>query len=88
MIRNKRTLYKMYRDAKKEHPHKIVLIGNQNWYESFGVDALDLHKYLGLVITWRKDGENEMPMAGFPKEKAVENLQILIKECNQKVVIL
>ncbi|MCC6722804.1 MAG: DNA mismatch repair protein MutS [Bacteroidia bacterium] len=58
---------KQYNSVKQKHPGAIVLFRVGDFYETFGEDAINTSKILGITLTRRNNGKSgEIELAGFP----------------------
>ncbi len=55
-----------YHEIKAKHPDAILLFRVGDFYETFGEDAIKTAKTLGIVLTSRNNGGNDLELAGFP----------------------
>ena len=56
-----------YNTIKAKHPDAVLLFRVGDFYETFGDDAVECSKILGIVLTKRGGGQPaETPLAGFP----------------------
>ncbi|MBK9491914.1 MAG: DNA mismatch repair protein MutS [Haliscomenobacter sp.] len=58
-------LMEQYNKVKK-YPDAILLFRVGDFYETFGTDAVTTSKVLGIVLTSRNNGGNDVELAGFP----------------------
>lgn len=58
-------LMKQYNSLKAQYPDTILLFRVGDFYETFGQDAIDTSKLLGIVLT-KRGGGDENELAGFP----------------------
>jgi len=59
-------LMKQYNSIKAKHPDAILLFRVGDFYETFSDDALKASKVLGIVCTFRNNGNVPVELAGFP----------------------
>jgi DNA mismatch repair protein MutS len=60
-------LMRQYFAIKKQHPGTILLFRMGDFYETFGDDAREAHKVLGITLTKRSNGAaSDVALAGFP----------------------
>ncbi|HRQ29927.1 MAG TPA: DNA mismatch repair protein MutS [Saprospiraceae bacterium] len=59
-------LMKQYHQVKAKHPDAILLFRVGDFYETFGEDAIKTAKALGIILTSRNNGGNDVELAGFP----------------------
>lgn len=59
-------LMKQYHQVKSKHPDAILLFRVGDFYETFGEDAIRTAKALGIILTSRNNGGNDVELAGFP----------------------
>lgn len=55
-----------YFKVKSKHPDAILLFRVGDFYETFGEDAIKASKALGIILTSRNNGGNDVELAGFP----------------------
>jgi DNA mismatch repair protein MutS len=55
-----------YMQMKAKYPDAILLFRVGDFYETFGEDAVKTSKALGIVLTSRNNGGNDVELAGFP----------------------
>lgn len=72
------TIQKQYASLKEECPDSILLFRVGDFYEAFFADAEVCAKTLGLTLTTRRQGDERMPMAGFPCHSLEAYLQKLV----------
>jgi DNA mismatch repair protein MutS len=80
---------RQYKQIKAEYPDTILFFRLGDFYETFNEDAAIIHRELGLTLTHRamgKDDINKMPMAGLPYHALDRYLPKLI-ERGYKVAI-
>jgi DNA mismatch repair protein MutS len=59
-------LMKQYLKIKSQHPDALLLFRVGDFYETFGEDAVRTAEALGIVLTHRNNGGNNIELAGFP----------------------
>ena len=59
-------LMKQYNQIKAKHPQALLLFRVGDFYETFGEDAVQAARILGIVLTSRKNGSSDVELAGFP----------------------
>ncbi|MGK0390136.1 MAG: DNA mismatch repair protein MutS [Maribacter sp.] len=59
-------LMQQYFDVKKKYPDAILLFRVGDFYETFGEDAVTASGVLGIVLTKRNNGGEDIALAGFP----------------------
>ncbi|MBP6681455.1 MAG: DNA mismatch repair protein MutS, partial [Saprospiraceae bacterium] len=57
---------KQYLKIKSQHPDALLLFRVGDFYETFGEDAVKTADALGIVLTSRNNGGNNIELAGFP----------------------
>jgi DNA mismatch repair protein MutS len=72
-------LMQQYFRMKQKYPDAIMLYRVGDFYETFGEDAVKTSKALGIVLTARNNGGNDMELAGFPFHALDNYLPKLIK---------
>ena len=55
-----------YFKLKAKHPDAILLYRVGDFYETFAEDAIKVSEILGIVLTKRNNGGNDIELAGFP----------------------
>ena len=55
-----------YYAMKAKHPDAILLYRVGDFYETFAADAIQTSNVLGIVLTKRNNGGNDIELAGFP----------------------
>jgi DNA mismatch repair protein MutS len=59
-------LMRQYYEVKAQHPDALLLFRVGDFYETFGEDAVTSSQILGIVLTSRNNGGNDVELAGFP----------------------
>ena len=59
-------LMKQYMKIKSQHPEALLLFRVGDFYETFGEDAVRASEALGIILTHRNNGGNNIELAGFP----------------------
>ncbi|HUN17903.1 MAG TPA: hypothetical protein PK622_13855, partial [Saprospiraceae bacterium] len=59
-------LMEQYYAMKAKHPDAILLYRVGDFYETFATDAIQTSNVLGIVLTKRNNGGNDIELAGFP----------------------
>lgn len=73
-------LMKQYNQIKGKHPDALLLFRVGDFYETFGQDAVEASKVLGIILTKRKNGAAaEIELAGFPHHSLETYLPKLVK---------
>ncbi|MCI4667639.1 MAG: DNA mismatch repair protein MutS [Bacteroidia bacterium] len=57
---------KQYYAIKAQYPGTVLLFRVGDFYETFGKDAVEVAKILGIVLTHRNNGSADTELAGFP----------------------
>lgn len=57
---------KQYMKIKSQHPEALLLFRVGDFYETFGEDAIKTAEALGIILTQRNNGGNNVELAGFP----------------------
>lgn len=57
---------KQYLKIKSQHPDALLLFRVGDFYETFGEDAVRTSETLGIILTNRNNGGNNVELAGFP----------------------
>jgi len=66
-VKKKETpLMKQYYAIKAQYPGTVLLFRVGDFYETFGKDAVEVAKILGIVLTHRNNGSADTELAGFP----------------------
>jgi DNA mismatch repair protein MutS len=82
-------MHRQYNEIKAQYPDTILFFRLGDFYETFNEDAAIVHRELGLTLTHRamgKDNVNKMPMAGLPYH-AVDRYVPKLIERGYKVAI-
>jgi len=80
-------LMKQYNQFKTKHPGALLLFRVGDFYETFGDDAIQTSKILGIVLTKRSNGAAaDVPLAGFPHH-ALEGYLAKLVRAGQRVAI-
>ncbi len=72
-------LMQQYFQVKSEHPDALLLFRVGDFYETFGEDAIKCSNALGIVLTSRNNGGNDIELAGFPYHSLDLYLPKLVK---------
>lgn len=73
-------LMKQHSDIKKRYPDAILLFRVGDFYETFGEDAVQASKILGITLTKRANGAaSSIELAGFPHHALDTYLHKLVK---------
>ncbi|HUR31717.1 MAG TPA: DNA mismatch repair protein MutS, partial [Saprospiraceae bacterium] len=59
-------LMKQYNAIKAKYPGALLLFRVGDFYETFGEDAIRTAEALGIILTHRNNGGNNIELAGFP----------------------
>jgi DNA mismatch repair ATPase MutS len=59
-------LMQQYYQAKAKYPDALLLFRVGDFYETFGEDAVTTSQVVGIVLTSRNNGGNDVELAGFP----------------------
>ena len=70
---------KQYNDIKSKYPDTILLFRVGDFYETFGEDAVKAANILGIVLTHRNNGGDNIELAGFPHHSLNTYLPKLVK---------
>ena len=79
-------LMQQYNQIKTRYPDAMLLFRVGDFYETFGQDAVDASKILGIVLTNRANGSSRTELAGFPHHSLNTYLPRLVK-AGQRVAI-
>ena len=63
---NQTPLMRQYYQTKAKHPDALLLFRVGDFYETFGEDAITTSRVVGIVLTSRNNGGNDVELAGFP----------------------
>ncbi|WP_173651941.1 DNA mismatch repair protein MutS [Segatella bryantii] len=74
-------MMKQFFSMKAQHPDALLLFRCGDFYETYGDDAIEASKVLGITLTRRNNGGNtgQMEMAGFPHHALDTYLPKLIR---------
>ncbi len=73
-------IQKQWAEMKKKHPDALVLMRVGDFYETFGGDAADISKILGLTLTHKANmGGTKIELAGFPHHALDSYLPKLVR---------
>ena len=74
-------MMKQFFSMKAQHPDALLLFRCVDFYETYGDDAIEASKVLGITLTRRNNGGNtgQMEMAGFPHHALDTYLPKLIR---------
>ena len=70
---------KQYNGIKTKYPDALLLFRVGDFYETFGKDAVKAAKILGIVLTHRNNGGDNVELAGFPHHSLNTYLPKLVK---------
>ena len=59
-------LMRQYYQTKAKYPDALLLFRVGDFYETFGEDAITTSRIVGIVLTSRNNGGNDVELAGFP----------------------
>ena len=59
-------LMQQYNKIKTKYPDALLLFRVGDFYETFGTDAIEASRILGIVLTARNNGGSKLELAGFP----------------------
>ena len=80
-------LMKQYNQIKAKYPQALLLFRVGDFYETFGEDAINASKILGIILTKRKNGAaSHIELAGFPHHSLETYLPKLVR-AGQRVAI-
>jgi DNA mismatch repair protein MutS len=63
---NQTPLMRQYYQTKAKYPDALLLFRVGDFYETFGEDAITTSRVVGIVLTSRNNGGNDVELAGFP----------------------
>ncbi len=72
-------LMKQFYAIKAKHPGAILLFRVGDFYETFGEDAVEAARILGIVLTKRNNGGSDLELAGFPHHSLDTYLPKLVR---------
>jgi DNA mismatch repair protein MutS len=72
-------LMKQYNGIKAKYPDALLLFRVGDFYETFGEDAVKAANILGIVLTHRNNGGDNIELAGFPHHSLNTYLPKLVK---------
>lgn len=72
-------LMKQYNAIKAKHPQALLLFRVGDFYETFGEDAVETARILGIVLTSRRNGASDVELAGFPHHSLETYLPKLVR---------
>ncbi len=72
-------LMEQYNQMKATHGDAILLFRVGDFYETFGQDAIQTAKTLGITLTSRNNGGSQVELAGFPHHSIEVHLPKLVK---------
>jgi DNA mismatch repair protein MutS len=70
---------KQYNGIKTKYPDALLLFRVGDFYETFGSDAVKAANILGIVLTHRNNGGDQVELAGFPHHSLNTYLPKLVK---------
>jgi DNA mismatch repair protein MutS len=76
---NDTPLMQQHRAIKQRYPDAILLFRVGDFYETFGQDAINSSKVLGITLTRRNNGGGDSELAGFPHHALETYLHKLVK---------
>jgi len=76
---NDTPLMQQHRAIKQRYPDAILLFRVGDFYETFGQDAINASKVLGITLTKRNNGGGDSELAGFPYHALDTYLHKLVK---------
>lgn len=76
---NDTPLMQQHRAIKQRYPDAILLFRVGDFYETFGQDAINASKVLGITLTRRNNGGGDSELAGFPHHALDTYLHKLVK---------
>jgi DNA mismatch repair protein MutS len=76
---NDTPLMQQHRAIKQRYPDAILLFRVGDFYETFGQDAINASKILGITLTRRNNGGGDSELAGFPHHAVETYLHKLVK---------
>ena len=72
-------LMQQYNAIKAKYPDAVLLFRVGDFYETFGEDAINAARILGIVLTNRANGSSKIELAGFPHHSLDTYLPKLIR---------
>ena len=80
-------LIRQFFEVKSQYPEAMLLYRVGDFYETYGSDAVEASKVLGLVLTGKSNGEKgRIEMAGFPHH-AIDNYVPKLVRAGYKVAV-
>ena len=70
---------KQYFGVKEKYPGAILLFRVGDFYETFSTDAVTASQVLGIILTKRNNGGEDIELAGFPYHSMDTYLPRLVK---------
>ena len=70
---------RQYSSIKSKHPDALLLFRVGDFYETFGQDAIETSRILGIILTKRANGSSNIELAGFPYHSLNTYLPKLVK---------
>ena len=70
---------RQYSSIKSKHPDALLLFRVGDFYETFGQDAIESSRILGIILTKRANGSSNIELAGFPYHSLNTYLPKLVK---------
>ena len=72
-------LMQQYNAIKAKYPDAVLLFRVGDFYETFGEDAINAARILGIVLTNRANGSSKIELAGFPHHSLDTYLPKLVR---------
>lgn len=79
MAKKETPLMKQYNKIKAKYPDAILLFRVGDFYETFGQDAIKTAQILGITLTKRNNGSDNLELAGFPHHSIDSYLPKLVR---------
>ena len=79
MAKKETPLMKQYNTIKVKYPDAILLFRVGDFYETFGQDAIKTAQILGITLTKRNNGSDNLELAGFPHHSIDSYLPKLVR---------
>lgn len=79
MAKKETPLMKQYNTIKAKYPDAILLFRVGDFYETFGQDAIKTAQILGITLTKRNNGSDNLELAGFPHHSIDSYLPKLVR---------
>ena len=78
-LKSETPLMQQYNGVKAQYPDALVLFRIGDFYETFGSDAISASGILGITLTKRNNGGQDVELAGFPHHSLDNYLPKLVR---------